>query len=146
MTPKTRSALVQKIKIAQKQLQIDDDSYRAILKHYGGAVLADGETPSSTKLDASGLENVLARMRELGFVDTRPNHAGPKPQGAASKQALLDKIDAYLAEAGKPTAYAVGMAKRMYKVERLEWLGIGQLRGIVAALEKAAQKAGRATA
>ena len=146
MTPNTRKAVIAKLHIAQVQLGMDDDSYRAILVVYGGHQVVEGKKPSSLGLDDFGLLNVLDRMKELGFTPSRPAKAGREVGGAASKQALLGKVGAYLAESGKSTAYADGMAKRMYKVDRLEWLGHRQLIGIVTALEKAAQKAGRATA
>lgn len=147
MTPKTKAALIKSIHTGvgwctQNLEGFTDTTYRSILTNYGGAT---GEPPSS-KEQGVDLRGVLARLHELGFPDTRPASAGAKPHGAPSKQALLGKIDAYLAEAGKSTNYAVGIARRMYKIEKLEWLSIDQLKGVVTALEKAAQKAGRATA
>ena len=156
MTPNTRKAMRQKIKIAQKQMGIDDDSYRAILRDYGGAKGLGGKPPSSTEPGVD-LENILARLRGLGFCDSRPARAGQKPVVAASKQALVDKIDAYLAEARLPFKYAAGIARRMYGIDLpqggnlsapvlMEWLDPRQLRGIVAALEKSARRHHRATA
>ena len=63
---------VRLIKIAQRELQIDDDTYRAML-------LAVGGVRSATDLDAAGRKKVLDRMKACGFkVKTSPagKHAG----------------------------------------------------------------------
>uniref|UniRef100_UPI000B0306D7 phage protein GemA/Gp16 family protein n=1 Tax=Pseudomonas sp. GTC 16482 TaxID=1661693 RepID=UPI000B0306D7 len=66
-----------------------------------------------------------------------------KPKPAADKAKLVGKIEAQLAEAGRPWEYGDGLAKRLYKVERLEWLDAKQLSGVVAALAKDAKRNGR---
>ena len=56
-----RRAMVAKIKIAQKELDMDDDTYRAVLLRVTGK-------NSSTRLDAAELDAVLREMCRLGFV------------------------------------------------------------------------------
>jgi len=148
MTPNTLKALVRKAKAGQgwceKHLEgFDDSAYRQILRDYGGAKAE----PPSTLEQGLDLENVIQRLHDLGFPRTRPARAGRDRTGeAVSKQALLRKVDAYLAEGRFSTAYADGISQRMFKVEKLEWLYPWQLRAVVTALQKAAEKAGRATA
>jgi len=55
----------------------------------------------------------------------------------------MGKIEAFLAEAKRSWAYADGMALRMFKVERVEWLDPGQLQKMVAALTYDARRHGR---
>ena len=53
----------------------------------------------------------------------------------ADRQAYVDKIEAYLADAKRPWAYADSMAKHMFGVDKLAFCHEGQLHKIVAALE-----------
>ncbi|BBF85721.1 phage protein [Aquitalea magnusonii] len=128
-----RKAMIAKIKIAQQQLQMADDSYRAML-----ARLADGKT-SSTKLTLQQLDDVLAEMKRLGFVQKH----GRRPQPKDTRETLIAKVEAQLATAGRPWEYAHAMAKRMYKVEKLEWLDYEQLQGVMVALVYDARRNGR---
>lgn len=59
---------VQRIKIAQKQLGIEDDDYRAMLERLTGK-------RSAAKLTGPELDKVLAEMARLGF------EAKPRPGG-----------------------------------------------------------------
>jgi phage gp16-like protein len=56
---------------------------------------------------------------------------------------MLQKIEAYLAEAKRPWTYVNAMAKRMFKIERVQWCNPGQLHKIIAALEYDARRHGR---
>lgn len=141
MSEKLHKALLTKVQTGRNWLKahvegFDDDAYRRLLVDFGGAT---GEKPSS-KDKGVDLVNVAERMHDLGFPRTRPARAGRLPNMAQSKQALGAKIDALLAEAGKSTNYADGIAKRMYRIERVEFLTIPQLIGVVTALEKQAKK------
>jgi phage gp16-like protein len=60
----TRAALA-KIHIAKKELALDDDTYRAVLKR------VTGET-SSAKLNDGEREKVLAEFRRLGWQPKKP--------------------------------------------------------------------------
>lgn len=130
-----------KIHIGAKQLGLGEDAYRAMLYMVAGVV-------SAADLDINGRAAVLAHLRKSGFKAKRrggPRHPN-KPEIAAApwdKKELLKKIEAYLAEAKRPWNYVHGMARRMYKVDRVEWCDAVQLRGIVAALEYDARRHGR---
>jgi phage gp16-like protein len=132
-----------KIHIAKKQLGLDEDSYRAMLNMVAGV-------GSAADLDAEGRLAVLAHLRRIGFKAKRksyPRHAN-KPDFnavAVDKEALLRKIEAYLAEAKRPWNYAHGMARRMFKVDRVEWCRAGQLHKMVAALAYDARRHRRFT-
>lgn len=49
--------------VARKQLGLDEDSYRDILRRWGGV-------ETSAELDAFGFEKVMIRMEGLGFRST----------------------------------------------------------------------------
>jgi phage gp16-like protein len=145
MTPKARNAMIAKIHIGKEQVGMSDYDYRKALFEIGGCRPPRGKVASSTLLTAAGLEAMVAHLTSLGAEFKRPAHAGKKPRMVPDLQELLNKVDAYLAEAGRPMSYADGIAQRMYKIERVAWLNAAQLRGVIAALDKDAKKAGRAT-
>lgn len=129
------SAGKKKIQIARRQLGLDDDAYRAILKRTVGA-------ESSKDLSPRQIGRVLVELERLGFKP-KASTGRAKPKPAAERDKLVGKIEAQLAEAGRPWEYADSMAKRMYQVERLEWCDSKQLGGIITALAKDAERHGR---
>ncbi|EMQ6642038.1 regulatory protein GemA [Pseudomonas aeruginosa] len=124
-----------KIQIARRQLGLDDDTYRAVLKRTVGV-------ESSKDLTPRQIGRVLVEMERLGFKATA-SKGRDKPKPAAERAKLVGKIEAQLAEAGRPWEYADSLAARMYKVERLEWCDSKQLGGIITALVKDAERHGR---
>jgi phage gp16-like protein len=133
-----------KIHIAKKQLAMDDATYREML-------LAVAGVDSAAKLTADGRRAVLAHLYRSGFSSKRSRIYKGRPdmdaQAGTGKQAMLKKIEAYLAEAGRSWAYAHAMAKRMSakKVERIQWCTPADLHKIIAALEYDARRHGRFT-
>jgi phage gp16-like protein len=128
-----------KIHIAKQQLGLDDDTYRALLARIAGV-------RSAKELTKRQVGAVLAEFERLGFQPKPANKAGRKaPKPAQGLRALAGKVEALLAEAGRPWSYADSMALRMFKVERVEWLDSDQLRRLVAALTYDAKRHGRPT-
>ncbi|WP_395505969.1 gp16 family protein [Ectopseudomonas hydrolytica] len=124
-----------KIQIARRQLGLDDDTYRAILKRTVGV-------ESSKDLTPRQVGRVLVELERLGFKP-KASTGRAKPKPAAERATLVGKIEAQLAEAGRPWEYADSLAARMYKVERLEWCDSKQLAGIITALALDAKRHGR---
>ncbi|MBW2672689.1 MAG: regulatory protein GemA [Deltaproteobacteria bacterium] len=129
MAKDARRVALAKIHIAKKQLGLDEDTYREMLVNVGGK-------DSAGKLSAAGRRKVLAHLATVGFVGKKAAYPGRPEIGCGrGKDGLLRRIEACLAEAGKPWKYAHGMAKHMFKgIERIEWCDTDQLRKIVAAL------------
>jgi phage gp16-like protein len=129
-----------KIHIAKAQLGLDDDTYRALLARVAGV-------RSAKDLNKRQIGAVLAEFERLGFQPKPAKKAGRKaPKSAPDRRAQIGKIEAFLAEAARPWAYADAMALRMFKVERVEWLDADQLRRLIAALTYDAKRHGRPTA
>ena len=120
--------LIAKVKIAQKQLGLDDGTYRDLLE------LAVGKR-SATKMTDKELTKVIEVMKKQGFQDQSGGHQADKPDVAEGKQSLINKIEALLADSGKPWAYATAMAERMFKKKQLQWLDTSELHKLVAALQ-----------
>lgn len=120
--PDIRKREIAIIKIAQKQLGIDDDTYRAML-------WTVARVKSAADLDWAGRKKVLDHLKAKGFK------IKSRPAPAANKAGLVSAVRASLIACGnKPDAYADGMARHMFHIERFEWCDTAQLRKIIAAL------------
>lgn len=116
------------IHVAKKQLGLDDATYRAML-------WTVARVHSAADLDHAGRQAVIEHLRKRGFkkASNAPQRPEGKPVVPADRQALVNKIEALLGS--RPWNYARAMAKRMFKVDRLEWASAAQLHSLVAALE-----------
>nr|WP_246884420.1 regulatory protein GemA [Pseudomonas chlororaphis] len=124
-----------KIHIAKKDLGLDDDTYRAVLVRVAGVRSAKDLTPKQ-------VGQVLAEFTRLGWQPSKvKGRKAPAP--APDREKLIAKVEAFLTEAQRPWEYADAMAKRMFKVERAEWLDPIQLHKMVAALTYDARRNGR---
>lgn len=131
---KYKKAELAKIHIAKQQLGFDDDSYRAMLQTLCGV-------NSSKDLTAQGRAQLLDYFKKQGFEFKKPKvnkHLG-RPNNI-DIQPLLKKIEALLTVGHLPWDYALGMAKHMYKKDKLEFCHSTELMGIVAALSKHQKK------
>lgn len=132
-----RKAMIAKLHIARQQLGMADDSYRALLSR-----IAAGKS-SSTELTLQQLDDVLAEMKRLGFVQKPAQKHGRRPAPKDSRQAVMAKIEAQLACAGRPWSYAHSMAAHMFGVARVDWLDGDQLNKLMLALVYDAKRHGR---
>lgn len=62
------------VHIAKENLQLDEESYRQILKGVAGV-------ESSAKLTVEGFEKVMKRFQEMGFKGLLPDPYQPVPKG-----------------------------------------------------------------
>lgn len=118
-----RNNALAQIHIAKAQLGLDDDTYRAML--WGLA-----RVKSAADLDHAGRAKVLAHLKASGFKDKR---AG-RPRPAPDRVEQVRKVEALLADAGRPWDYAHAMAKRMFGVERVDFCTPDHLQRLIAAL------------
>jgi phage gp16-like protein len=136
-TEKRRKALVAKVKIAQKQLGMDDDTYRAFLEGVTGK-------RSASILKVWELENVMKAMRAKGFKDKPAKSAGTRPQADDEQSRLIRSLWLQLHEAGKvrdPGERALihwvrGQFKSSDGIEALQWLSVRQKRRIIEQLKQ----------
>lgn len=131
-----RQANLAKIHIAKKALGLDDDTYRALLARVAGVT-------SAKDLNPRQVSAVLAEFQRLGWQPPAKPTSRPAPNPAPDRKKLIGKIEAQLATAGRPWAYADAMCSRMFKVERVEWCDSDQLQRLVAALVYDARRHGR---
>ena len=154
-TDKVKLAELAKIHIAKKELGLEDDTYRALLRRVidlnPAHLTALGKTKafegviSAKYLTVLGRAAVLEHLKASGFTGKaaypgKPHNTDSQTSGTAPQ---LRKIEALLAEAGRPWAYAATMAKHMYKKEKLEFCNSQELAGLFAGLTKNAAREGR---
>lgn len=132
-----RKKEIQLIHIARQQLGWDEDFYRGILWSLG-------QVRSSTDLSAEGRKKVLAHMKACGFrVEHKKKFVGPRKGVVPSRADMMHKVAALLGTAGRDYAYADAIAKRMYKVDKVEWLSDEKLHKLIGVLSIEARRNGR---
>jgi len=119
-----RRRQIAQIHIAKSDLGMDDDTYRAMLMDVAGVT-------SSADLSAKGRRDVLERLKSKGWKNKKR-----VPTVTADKAPYVRKIGALLADMKLPWNYAHGIARQMFKKQRLQWCEPDQLRSIVTALIK----------
>jgi phage gp16-like protein len=133
-----RNVQLSKIHIAKKDLGLDEETYRSLLKRVTGAT-------SAKDLGPMQVVAVLAELGRLGWQPKSKPKGRSAPNVAPDRAKLVGKIEAFMAEAQRPWEYADGMAKRMFKVDRVEWLDAKQLGSMVSALTYDAKRNKRPT-
>lgn len=126
-----RRIQIGRIKAAQKALGLDDATYRCLLERVTGKT-------SSTQMTPAERNQVLAEFARLGFKrqDGRDRaRAFPGRPRNVREVPMLRKVEALLADNRRPWSYAHSMARRMFHVNRVEWLLDDQLHKLVAALQ-----------
>ena len=115
-----------RIHLTKKQLGLDDETYRELLHGLTGK-------SSAAEMNRHERWTIIQEMGRLGASTSVPPPG--KPQAPAPEKArLLYKIESLLAEEERSLGYAHAMAKRMFKVDLIQWCDPDHLRRIVAAL------------
>lgn len=125
-----------RIHMARKQLALDEETYRALLKRVTGK-------DSSGAMTTAQRNAVIAEFERLGFKEAdraARRKAFPGRPGTVDERPMLRKVEALLASGRRPWSYAHALAKRMFNVARVEWLKDDQLHKVVAALQVDAQR------
>ncbi|ECK3337243.1 regulatory protein GemA [Salmonella enterica] len=130
MNTSTAKRLIGAVKAGQAFLGWDDVTYRSVI-----ARLTGGKT-SAKVCSMRELSDIKEYMHHQGFPRKAPAGKGRRPKVAMSRQAVLSKIEALLADAGRSWGYAEGLAAHMYKQNVIEWLSDEQLTGVMVALVK----------
>lgn len=123
-----------KIHIARQQLGMTDEDYRALLSRVAGVT-------SSKQLTSRTLGGVLREFERLGFQPKPGNRTRGKPHNFKRMPAMIEKIEAQLADMGLPWSYADAIGKQMWGIERTAWVrDEAKLRSMIAALHQEQKK------
>ncbi len=125
MRTDNRSREIAAIHTAKRDLGMDEETYRAMLKNLTGF-------DSAASLDWRMRRKVLDHLKASGWQSKR------RSTPASDKAPMIAKIRALLINhptGAKSDAYADGIAKRMFGVQRMEWCDLGQLHKIIQSLE-----------
>lgn len=114
------------------RLSMDSDTYRDMLQRLTGK-------RSMAKMDFRERRAVLDELRRLsGDTARHKSQAVPppgEPKGVREEnEAMLGKVAAILADLGCEWNYAHGIARKMFGIQRVEWLSSDQLHKLVSAL------------
>jgi phage gp16-like protein len=123
MDPRRRE--LAKIHILAQQVGLDRDAYETLLHGLTGATSAAG-------LDRDSRLRVIARLRAQ-LPAPAPSHHHGAPHNIDARP-MLGKIEALLAEGGKPWAYAEALARRIAHRDRLAFCSDAELGKVIAAL------------
>lgn len=132
-TTDKRRRLLAIVHVAKKELHLDDATYRAVLSGFG--------VESSAALSDSGLMDLIRHFEHCGFNNSRKRSDRPGNMGGPSAK-RLSKIEALLTIGHKSWAYADGIAKQMFSVDKVQWCAPHQLGAIITALVKQAKREG----
>ena len=125
-----------RIHLAAKELGLDEETYRELLRNLTGKTSAGALGPGERW-------KVMQEMKRMGATSAAPSYPGKPKAVPVDGAALMSKIEAHLADTGRPWAYAHAMAWRMFKRARIQDCEPGELHKIVAALEYDAKRNGR---
>jgi|LakWasMeta1_LOW4_FD_contig_51_1170327_length_591_multi_1_in_0_out_0_1 phage gp16-like protein len=123
-----RNKELAKIHALKKNLNLDDDTYRAVL------VAQTGLTSAADISHGARLKVIAYLQSQLG----KSLHEG-KPHNLDSNT-QMQKIEALLTVQKKEWAYAHAIAKQMYKKANLVFCTPFELRGVITALVKVGRK------
>ncbi len=132
LPPSSRVGLIGKIHVAKKQLGLDDDAYRDILRG------ATGKQSCST-MNEGELENTLSAFKKLGFKpDKGARRAGARRLADSPHAKKIRAMWLELHEKGAvrdPSEKALATyVMRMVKVSDLHWINSIQASVIINAL------------
>ena len=123
-----RTKELAKIHALKKQLNLDDETYRAVLD-------------SRTGLNSAALLNRAERLTIIGsFQEQLGKSMFEGVPHNLAQNSQLQKIEALLTVQKKQWAYAHSIAKRMYRKANLTFCTPFELRGVIAALVKVGEK------
>ena len=123
-----------------KHLALEKELYRDVVERVSGE---HGKgVRSAGDCDVLQLEAIVKELRRLTGSTTGSAQIGrewpERPKGELSPQ--MGKIEALLADAGRQWAYAHAIAKRVCKVDKLEWCTPDQLQKVIAAMQADANR------
>lgn len=133
MTAPGRNNDLALIHMAKAKLKLADPDYRAILSERYGVLTAAALGPVQR-------QDLLTEFERRGWKRGWGGKPDARVQARGKDTPSLAKVRALLAAAGKTIEYGDALAKRIAKVERMEWCNPVQIGKLIAALEYDARR------
>lgn len=133
---KTRQELIRLIHVGKRELQLDDDTYRAAL-----AGIVPGKT-STKDMTVVQLETVLEHLKKKGFQIRSKAGSRPQADDAQSKKIRALWLDMHkegIVKRAEESAMAA-YVKRLTGVDALQWLSSDQASTVIETLKKWQQR------
>ncbi|MEJ2792058.1 regulatory protein GemA [Iodobacter sp. LRB] len=131
------NAHLAQIHIAKKQLAMDDDTYRAMLKEIAGV-------ESAKNLSVPKALAVLAHLKRRGFKVTSAKAGSSRPLDQEETSKKIRALWLFLHDLGgvkNPSEAALGAyVKRITGVEALQWINHRQAETLIESLKKWAMR------
>ena len=153
---KARRRVLGAIHALAKECLMEDDAYRCLVARvsaqHGPEQRSAGKC-SPKQLDA--IANELRRIagKPVQRAERAQQWAGRPKEGQGRVHVAGDvlapqmaKVEALLADAGREWAYAHSVARRVCKVERVDWCNVQELAKVIAALQIDADRRARRAA
>ena len=122
-----------RIHIMKTDLCLGEDVYRDLLAAVTGK-------RSCKDMNIKERFAVIHHMQSLLKPQQKQQQTYPGKPSGKDWSPQIGKIEALLADNNLSWGYAHAIAKRMYKIERVQWCDTMQLRAIISALVKKANK------
>lgn len=129
-----RPRLIKLIQIARRDLRLDDDTYRAMIRE-----TTQSEKTSCTTLTAQQLERVLAHLKSRGFQIKPKTGSRPLADDAQSRKIRSLWLDLHQAGAVRdPSEKALAryIQRVTGGVSALQWLSTAQASTVIETLKK----------
>lgn len=112
------------IHIAKAQVGMSNEEYRDLLGSFG--------VRSSKDLNNKTFTQVMGKFEKLGYKRKSKTGSNRKINNLPlTKKAMMKKIEAIILDMDLTWAYVDGMAKKQFKVEKVQWLNPPELHKIL---------------
>lgn len=102
------------LKVAVRKLDMAEPAYRDLLMRYGGC-------RSSKDLERDDFQKIIAQLEARGFRKEIKDGEGKAAHPTDSRRNVIRKTGECLRALKMPWRYADEIAKRMWKIQKLEW-------------------------
>jgi phage gp16-like protein len=133
-TTEKRRRLLAAVHVAKKQLGLDDDTYRDVLRSFGHE--------SAAAFSDIALMELLRHFERCGFKNPAKGKECPPNFDKQYHRRRLSKIKALLTVGKKPWSYADAIGKQMWGIDKVQWLDGEQMDAVTVALIKHGKRAG----
>lgn len=139
LPPEAKKREIALIHIAAGQLGMDTRD-KSPESEYRSMLWTVARVRSAADLDHAGRQRVIEHLKACGFQSKPGRKPFPGRPHNVDRHPQLKKIEALLADAKRPWAYADGIAKNMFNKERVAFCNSVEWQAIIAALVRDQQR------